>query len=181
MNTDYSKAIKNVAWSVILTTYHINIGALDVLPDWLGCILLYKAIEPIARFQASANLLKNFSIILIADSVVATVLKLFNLSIDIYIYSVIISVIHIYLNFQLLTDIWHIVDRYNLDSGGLIPLLRNITTVTFTITFVLSSVGGNIFVIYAAAIVNIVMKTSLAIHLFNHAADEKIDSMDIKT
>lgn len=177
MNTEYPKAIKNVAWSVILSTFHINIGVFDVLPDWLGYILLLSAVKTISEIQSSASLLKPFAVVMIADSILDTVMKLMNITAGIYVYNLVVSVIYIYVYFQILTDIWHTVTEYGTETGWLIPPLRNITTVTHTIAFVLLSTGGNKYIIMAAAVVNIIMKTRLAFHLFSHAQDEKFSEI----
>ena len=179
MNIDYPKAIKNVAWSVVLSTFHINIGVFDILPDWLGYILLFSAVKTISDVQPTAGLLKPFALVIIADSILDTVLKFMGISMGIYVYNLVISVIYIYIYFQILTDIWHTAENYNTETGWLIPPLRNITTVTHTIAFVLMSMEGNIYVIMAAAVVNIVMKTRLAFHLFSHAKDEKFADADL--
>ncbi len=179
MNIEYPKAIKNVAWSIILSTFHINIGVFDILPDWLGYILLFSAVKAISDVQPTAGLLKPFAVIIIADSILDTVLKFMGTSVGIYVYNLVISVIYIYIYFQILTDIWHTASHCNTDTGWLIPPLRNITTVTHTIAFVLMSMEGNSYVIIAAAVVNIVMKTRLAFHLFSHANDEKFAVADV--
>ena len=179
MNIDYPKAIKNVAWSVVLSTFHINIGVFDILPDWLGYILLFSAVKTISDVQPTAGLLKPLALVIIADSILDTVLKFMGISMGIYVYILVISVIYNYIYFQILTDIWHTAENYNTETGWLLPPLRNITTVTHTIAFILLSMEGNIYVIMAAAVVNIVMKTRLAFHLFSHAKDEKFAGADL--
>ena len=176
MNTEYTKAVRYVAWSIILSTFHINIGVFDILPDWLGYIYLFSAIKIIGRIQPTALLLKPFAIVVIADSILNSVLKGMGVSIGIYLYNLVMAVIYVYIYFQILTDIWHIVETNNTETGQLLPRLRNITTVTHTIAFVMLSMGGNIYVIMAAAVVNVVMKTCLAFHLFSHAKDEKFST-----
>ncbi|MBR4036373.1 MAG: hypothetical protein IKJ05_06570 [Oscillospiraceae bacterium] len=168
MKNDYAKAIKQVAWSLLITTFHLTIAGFDLLPAWVGYIMVYKALEPISRYQPTAKLLKPFAMVLIIDSIIFWFLKPMGITGGIYVINLIAAVIYIYLHFQLLTDIYHTVEQFNMDSGGLIPVLRNITTVTYAIVFVTSNVGGNIYVMYAAGIVNIVMKVALSLHLFDH-------------
>ena len=179
MVSDYSKAIKNVAWYILLVSYHFNIGIIDVLPDWLGYILLYSAVETIGKIQPSAKLLKKFSMIMIADSVFQTVCKIFDFTAQSYVYGLIIAVIHIYLDFQILTDIWHTAQEHQSGSGDKIPLLRNITTFTYTISFVFLYSDWNVYVTIGAAVINIVMKTYLAFVLFIHADDEKTQNITL--
>lgn len=171
MKNSYSKAIKCIAWSLLLTTFHITLSGIDFLPDWVGYILLYKAIEPVGRYQPSAMLLKPFATVLIIHSVIFRFLKPMGFAGGGYAINLIVAVIYMYLYFQLLTDIYHTAEQLNMDSGGFIPVLRNITTVTYTIVFILSNTGGNIYLIYAAGIVNIIMKIALSLHLFDHSSD----------
>ena len=179
MDFDYSKAIKNIAWYILLVHYHFNIGSIDVFPDWLGYILLYKAIETIGRIQPSAKLLEKFSIVMIANSVLQIVYKMFDFTPQSYVYGLIMAIIHIYLEFQILTDIWHIAQKYQADSGNKIPMLRNITTFTYTVSFVFLYSDWNVYIIYGAAVINIIMKTYLAFILFVHADDEKLKNITL--
>lgn len=179
MVSDYSKAIKNVAWYIVLISYHFNIGSIDILPDWLGYILLYKAIETIGKIQPSARLLKKFSAIMFADSVFRIACKIFDFTMQSYVYGLIIAVIHIYLDFQILTDIWHTAQEYQSASCDKIPMLRNITTFTYTISFVFLYSDWNAYVTIGAAVINIIMKTYLAFVLFSHARDEKIQNITL--
>ncbi|MBR5874218.1 MAG: hypothetical protein IKY90_05715 [Oscillospiraceae bacterium] len=179
MATEYSKAVKNIAWYIILVSYHFNIGIIDVLPDWLGYILLYNAVKTIGKIQPSANLLKTFSAVLIADSLFQMICKIFDFSIQSYVYGVIMAIIHIYLDFQILTDIWHTAQKYRIYSGNKIPMLRNITTFTYTVSFVFLYSDWNVYVTYGAAVINIIMKTYLAFILFIHADDEKLKNITL--
>lgn len=179
MVSDYTKAIKNVAWYIVLISYHFNIGSIDILPDWLGYILLYKAIETIGKIQPSANLLKTFSAVMIANSVFQTVCKIFNFTVQSYVYGLVMAVIHIYLDFQILTDIWHTAQECQSASGDKIPMLKNITTFTYTISFIFLYSNWNVYVTYGAAIINLIMKTYLAFVLFTHAEDEKIKNINL--
>lgn len=108
---------------------------------------------------------------LVVFELVNRVMKLFGMSVALYAINLIIAVVYIYLNFQLMTDIYHTTQLFNMNSGHFIPVLRNITTVTYTIVFVVSNAGGHQYVIIAAAAVNIVMKLALIVHLLGHSND----------
>ncbi|MBQ6851363.1 MAG: hypothetical protein IJN77_10040 [Oscillospiraceae bacterium] len=171
MTNDYSKAVKHVAWAMLLGTFHITVSGLDFLPDWVGYIMIYKALTPISRYRPTANLLKPFAAVLVVFELVNRVMKLFGMSVALYAINLIIAVVYIYLNFQLMTDIYHTAQLFNMNSGHFIPVLRNITTVTYAMVFVVSNAGGHQYVIIAAAAVNIVMKLALIVHLLGHSND----------
>lgn len=171
MTNDYSKAIKNIVWAMVLGTFHVNLFGLDFLPDWVGYIMIYKSLSPISKFQPTANLLKPLVIALAVFELINWFAKPMGIVAGNYTVVLIIAVIYVYMNFQLLTDIYHTAQMFNMDSGNMIPILRNITTVTYTAVFVVNNTGGHQYVILAAAVVNIVMKLVLIVHLLGHSQD----------
>ena len=53
------KALKWSAWGYFFLYFNINIGALNLLPAWIGYVLFYNAIKTsISYYESSANLLK---------------------------------------------------------------------------------------------------------------------------
>ena len=116
---------------------------------------------------------------MIANSVLQIVYKMFDFTPQSYVYGLIMAIIHIYLEFQILTDIWHTAQKYRAVSGNKIPMLRNITTFTYTVSFVFLYSDWNVYVTYGAAVINIIMKTYLAFILFVHADDEKLKNITL--
>ena len=71
MATDISNictAVKKIAWGFFLVLIAINIGTIDILPDWAGYILMVSALPVLATQEESANLLRPFGIILVVPA-----------------------------------------------------------------------------------------------------------------
>lgn len=99
-----SSIAKKLGWGYILIHAHINLGTLDILPDWLGYLLIYQAICLLEDEEESAGLLKPMGIGLGAWAGICWVMKLFGVSVNMYLITLIVSVISLYFHFQLLTN-----------------------------------------------------------------------------
>ncbi len=100
-----SSAIKKVAISYILIYLHINISAIDILPDWLGYFLIVSVLPVLSQKEKSAQLLKPFGIALGVWNVVEWVLKIAGTELNLTIINIVFSIITIYFHFQLITNI----------------------------------------------------------------------------
>ena len=102
-------AIRQIAWSYVLIHLNINLGTLNLLPDWLGYLLILNALPKLAEAVPSALLLRRPAILLIAWEAVLWVMALFGASAEILplwqIADLIISAVSLYFHFRLLSDI----------------------------------------------------------------------------
>lgn len=104
-NKPLSSVIKSIVLGYVLIYFHINLGTIDILPDWAGYLLIVSALPFLAEKEKSAMLLKPLGIILALWKLVVWISAIMGMSIDVYIINVIISILSIYLNFQLITNI----------------------------------------------------------------------------
>ncbi len=100
-----SSAIKKVAISYILIYLHINISAIDILPDWLGYFLIVSVLPVLSQKEKSAQLLKPFGIAIGVWNIFEWVLKIAGAEWNLTIISIVFSIITIYFHFQLITNI----------------------------------------------------------------------------
>ena len=100
-----SSAIKKVAISYILIYLHINISVIDILPDWLGYFLIVSVLPVLSQKEKSAQLLKPFGIALGVWNIVEWLLKIAGDELNLYVISLVFSIITIYFHFQLITNI----------------------------------------------------------------------------
>lgn len=100
-----SSAIKKVAISYILIYLHINISAIDILPDWLGYFLIVSVLPVLSQKEKSAQLLKPFGIALGVWNIFEWVLKIAGTELNLTIINIVFSIITIYFHFQLITNI----------------------------------------------------------------------------
>ncbi|MCD8142119.1 MAG: hypothetical protein LUD83_02380, partial [Clostridiales bacterium] len=57
-------AAKLTAWGYLLIRIDLNLGALDILPGWLGYLLILKGLPAFGEEEPSAKLLRPLGIVL---------------------------------------------------------------------------------------------------------------------
>lgn len=105
-SSEFCQALKKIGWSYVLIHIHIKIGTFDLLCDWIGILLILSALDILMKEEPSAALLRPFAgaltLVYLADSV----LSLAGLALtDITLVQIITTVVWVYLQFQLLTNI----------------------------------------------------------------------------
>ena len=45
MTKEVVKGLRNVALGYLFIMFHINLGTIDILPDFIGYVLIYKGIK----------------------------------------------------------------------------------------------------------------------------------------
>lgn len=174
MNKTYSRSIRSVAWAYIFLCFHINIGTIDILPDWWGYCLIASALPAIIRKEPSAALLKNFVTAMTVIEVIEWIAKGLGTTMNYYIFSIFVSVIYIYTHFQLLTNIADIADRENAaPHGTAIRGMRSWVIIGVTVTNIVMAFLPNLWLVYGIAIVNLLVFVILSAQLFSYAKDEQ--------
>ena len=128
------QSIKSIAWGYVLLHLHFNIGTLDLLPDWLGCLFFFNALPILALLVPSAILLKPFALVLTIWAGIDWILTLFSISFDVYLLSLLISLIGLYFHFQLLTNLAELAKQNNCPQEKSILHLRTARTIFATIS-----------------------------------------------
>ena len=141
-----SKAVGLVAWGYIFIYFNINLGPLDILPNFVGYIFILNSLETLAIEEKSTILLKPIVYILI----VWEILKLLNgfvaLTPSGYIYSIlntIVIVVSLYYNFQLFTNLASIAEKYFCKQKDGLLILRTVYTILLTTVSVLGVIRIN--------------------------------------
>ena len=105
-------AIGAIAWGYLLLHLDINLGSINILPEWLGYLLMLSALPVLAQEIPSALLLKPLGEILALWEGVQWVMKLLGREFSPYLIEVIIGVVSLYFHFQLLTNLAELAGRY---------------------------------------------------------------------
>ena len=134
MNDDLFTALRRIGRGYLFIHFHIHIGTLDILPDWLGYYWILLGIWAIGKEIESTKLLEPFAIAMIAWSGLEWLLKLIGGSLDIPVLSLLVTAITLYLHFQLLTDIGTLADDSGCPEGTAVRKLRTVYTVTHTLS-----------------------------------------------
>ena len=131
-------AIKRIGLAYLFIHLHINIGSIDILPDWLGYLWIYNALPVIAEEIPSAKLLKPLGMVLTIWTFISWLLAVFGIDMVISlgylgpVEDVIGTVIHLYFHFQLITDLARLAAKYQCPSERVLLTLRTIRTVIYT-------------------------------------------------
>lgn len=131
---NYSKAIKHVSLALFLIVFNFNIGTIDILPDWLGFYLIYKAIQEIGKFESSALLMNKIAFFLFGYHLLEWILNIFGISLDIVSLYLFVNILTLYLYYHLFTSISLICESKKSSYTKIIVQLRNVLTVTHTLS-----------------------------------------------
>lgn len=186
----YINAIGKISWGYVLLYISINIGTVDILPAWLGFLLIFLALEGVASLESSASLLKPFAAILMIEAGTEWVLDMFSLMPDLYWLDVVIGVISLYFHFQLLTNLAQVAEGQGSKYAGRLKKLRTLQTIFFTIMALvpvsirmrISLLESSLFII-ALALINILVMLLICITLFSYKKElegmegEQLDSI----
>ena len=128
-----AKAIKRIAWGYILIHCGINLGVIDILPDFAGYFLMYMAIEEISKEEESIALLKPLGKILIGWELLVWATKFEGWDLSAFPFVIVLSVIEIYFHFQMLTNIASVAEKHGSEKKKSILNVRTIQTLFHTI------------------------------------------------
>lgn len=155
------KSITKIAYGYILILVGVMIGTIDILPDFIGYIMMLYAIDALKDESKTIALLKPFGIALAIWKFIFFALKAFGIEsvtvsafypaaamlYIIYIADILVSIISIYFDYQLLTEMSFLAKKYQGESSNLdktILMRRNINTVCMTSAFLISNIS-NVF------------------------------------
>lgn len=140
------KNITKFAFGFLIILINISIAGFDILPDFVGYILFISAISALKKRYKKINLLNPLAIILLIWSVIAIIIPYFATNETVILITdfitLVISIIQIYFNFQLLTQIGAIAKEYDEETklDKRLMKLRNIYTVLNTVLTSLANV-----------------------------------------
>ncbi len=132
MNESLASALRKVAWGWILLHCNFNLGSLNILPDWLGYLLILQVLSVLAASVRSTALLIPFGMGLTGWSLVTWVLDIFGVSITFLWLDLLVTVIGLYFQFQLLTDLAELADDWFCEQGAPLRKYRTVQTVLTT-------------------------------------------------
>ena len=128
-----SRAVKTIAWGYILLHLHFNLGTLDILPDWLGLVLILKALPALTEQCPSSAVLRPFAVGLAIWEGVEWLFCLFGASLELGVLGIIGSIAALYFRFQLITEISRGAEAHNCPQAGRLRILRNVDAVMITL------------------------------------------------
>ena len=171
-----SDAIFSIAWGYVLIHLHFRLGPVDLLPDWLGYILFYSAINMIKEKEPSAKSLQPLTIVLGIWDVALIFFQ------EIQAFGIIITVLSLYFHYQFLTNIANIAGKYMCLEQDKILKLRIVRTILVTVFAVPIPWNDMAIFTYALIVANMVVAIWLCATLFSLKKSVQIreDSIEIE-
>lgn len=126
-------ALSQIAWSYVFLLLNFNLGTVNILPNWVGMLLIYKALPVLAQWQPSARLLAPLVVLLGGVEGVSWLLAMAEISLP-GIVSILFAVVNLYVHFQLLTNLADLADNLGCAQGRTLRILRNVNVLLNTCT-----------------------------------------------
>ena len=166
-----ASAVGAVGRAYIFIYLNINLGTLDILPDWLGYVFILGALPMLSLWEESMGLLRNIGILLAVYEGIEWVMKLLGSQADIPVVSLLAGIIGLYFHFQLLTDLASIASEYGLEERKASLLkLRTANTVLQTIAILTMQLSARFEAAWPAlvmAFVVVILTIMIAVSIYS--------------
>lgn len=170
--TAYTDALGKIAWGYLLIHLNLNLGTVDVLPNWLGCLFLYQSLHTLGQREPSALLLKPFGHLLTLYEVALWSMTMVSYSPP-DLLELLFSVIALYFHFQLLTNLANIAQGRFPELSRRLLQLRNVRTVLCTVLFLPIPWDEIQVAAYLLVIVSALVGLVLCVTLFSYRKLER--------
>ena len=128
-----AEAVKSIAWGYVLLHVNINLGSLNILPNWAGYVMMLGAIAVLGEVVPSALLLRPLGQLLATWEGICWGLTLLGSSFDSTILSVIATVASLYFHFQLLTNLSELAEQFGCPETQKILRSRTVRSLLITV------------------------------------------------
>ena len=140
------KSIGKIALGYFFIYFNFNLGTFNLLPIFVGYLLILYAIGALEQEEPELSLLRPFAAILIVWHIAGWILSCFSVDIDGFfrIAELFISVINLYFHFQLLTNLASIAAAYQSDEDEYdvkLKRCRTIQTVLLTAVIIIGEIA----------------------------------------
>lgn len=141
MNDTLTKNLHRIAWGWILLHMSFHLGNIDLLPDWLGYILVLNGLLGITPIVPQASGLFSFGIGLGCVSLLQWLLALVGIDFSPMWLTLIVAVVSLYFQYQLLYDLATLADVNELSMGTDLRKLSSANLLCCTILYFLAFLG----------------------------------------
>ena len=140
------KSIGKIALGYFFIYFNFNLGTFNLLPIFVGYLLILYAIGALEQEEPELRLLRPFAVILAVWHTAGWILSCFSVDIDGFfrIAELFISVINLYFHFQLLTNLASIAAAYQSDEDEYdvkLKRCRTIQTVLLTAVIIIGEIA----------------------------------------
>ena len=132
-HTKTSSAVKKIAYGYLMLHLDFRLGALDLLPGWIGYLLFWSALPILAKTIPSFQLLTPLALVMSVWELLKWIPTIFGESWDPGSWAVVFTVLDLYFHFQLLTDLATLAASYSCPEQRWILQLRTVRTTLHTV------------------------------------------------
>lgn len=176
MNTvSINKGIRKIAWGYLVLVVQLSIGTIQFVPGWIGFYLVYQGIRIIGQEEESTLLLRPLAIFFGGLAFFEWILTMMNISIHVYIFDIIIISLELYFHFQLLTNISHIVLKYDMRKAKSLRTLAIVRTISMTAYFFLEHWYMNENISILIIVVSFIVELRIILLLFSCSKTSKVE------
>ena len=168
-----SDALFSIAWGYVLIHLHFNVGPADILPDWLGYILFYFAMNTLKESEPSLKNLQPITIILTIWDVALMFIPAIST------FSVIITILSLYFHYQFLTSLASIATKNQCTQGESLLRLRIARTILIALFAIPVDWNSFVIIVYLLLIANLVVAIWLCVVMFSFRKSLKVREMTI--
>ena len=160
-------AVRRIAWGFLVILLDINLGTIDVLPNWLGYVWMVRALPVLDRETPTAHLLDPLGVLLAAWAFIVWLFKIFGHTADWPLPGLLATVIALYFDFQLLTNLSDIAAKYGWPRQKALLTLRSVQVLLLTGTYLLVAFFPNTTALTALVVVNLAVAIWICKTLFS--------------
>lgn len=154
-NLQQARAVRKITKGYLLIFLAINIWTIDILPDWAGYLIIISALPVLAKREKSVMLIKPLGIALAVYSLIWWILGIFGGTVNITAVNIIFTVLKMYFDFQLITNIAQLAaDDVKKRK---ILILRNAMMILHTCAAVLGILSKTVYAAAAVIVVYLIM------------------------
>ena len=166
---DFATAVKRIAWAYIFLYLNINLGTINLLPEWVGYIYILSAIPLIEEQEESAKYLRTPLLILAGWAGISWLAANFGFSPDWKIIYIFPLALRLYMHFQLLTNIADITAYFGLnEAAAKIKKLRSLNVIFDTALQLMSTLLlENTYILLAVSLATLAVVVVIAFTLFS--------------
>lgn len=141
MSETLTKNLHRIAWGWVLLHLSFHLGNIDLLPDWLGYILILNGLLGITPVVPQASGLFSFGIGLGVVSLLQWLLALVGIDFSPMWLTLVVAVVSLYFQYQLLCDLATLSDVNELSMGAGLRKLSSANLLCCTILYFLAFLG----------------------------------------
>ena len=130
---DLCMAVKQIAWGYVLLHFNINLGTFNILPNWLGYLLMVEALSALSQEEPSAALLRPLGQLLAGWEGLCWVMAVFKQEFSFPLLNAAAAAATLYFHFQLLTDLAIAARNHQCPQEKRILRLRTARTLLVTL------------------------------------------------